>query len=209
MGDQWFKNRVWNAEIERDFFSRVSRAKRKKKTYLGIQAFNLIVGYPEVALRLFEEVLKLGEPADDDCDYYSGIAKARLALGQVEQSIEAYLKALSLEEKQSTYVSMANLEYPLLVASRAMYRRFVHAFDVSWTRGPVSLPIEAFELHCARAIILAEAEEVASATENALAALAASAALDADYIKRSGIDLICDDYPRIARRLREIASGGS
>ena len=116
------------------------------------------------------------------------------------------MKALSLEEEQSTYVSMANLEYPLLVSARAIYPRFVHAFDVSWLRRPVSLPIEAFELHCARAIILAEAEEIASARENALAALAASAALSADYIYTSGIDLICNDYPRVIRRLREIAS---
>jgi tetratricopeptide (TPR) repeat protein len=208
MKDEWYENRVWNPEIEREFFSRVGRAKRKR-AYLIIQAFKILMKYPDVALRLFEEAIRLGEPAKDDCDTYCGIARARLALGQVEESIEMYLKALSLEEEQSTYVSMANLEYPLLVSSRAIYSRFVHAFDVSWLRRHVSLPIEAFELHCARAIILAAAEEAASARENALAALAASSALSADYIHTSGIDLICNDYPRVIRRLREIASGDS
>lgn len=86
--EDWYRNKDWNSRIELSFFDKLRRARRKEQ-YLRIQASTLASSHPEVALRLLDEYFRLNDNFDH-AQTYVDRATAYLAMGQLEDAIQAY-----------------------------------------------------------------------------------------------------------------------
>src|SRR5262249_42753365 len=126
--EEWFRHADWNPEIEKEFFSRWARSK-KKAQYVRIQALTLSPTRPEVALNLLEKYFELGDHFDD-ASAFSHQADAYLALGQFDSALDSLEHGLDRESEYPNVRTEARFDYPFLVATSKRRERYERALMV-------------------------------------------------------------------------------
>lgn len=198
----WFRHTEWSPEIEATFEAKLKRA-RTKAQYLRIQACTLAGRNPSVALRLLERYFALGEHLDL-AQAFVDQATALLALGRTEQAVDAYESALRREQTFPSMRTRAAIELPYLIALAGLVTRFRRALDVldGEPATPV-FPVDRFQRHAARALILQKSGK-SGAREEARLALEAAAQVNSGFRYHPGVGLVSDKHSQALAQLRAL-----
>ena len=89
----WYRNESWSEEISADFERRLARSRHQKAQNLTLQGFHLIARHPMVARKLLQRAVTM-EVRFETQRALSFLAMANLALGKVDEALEAYEAAL-------------------------------------------------------------------------------------------------------------------
>ncbi|MUV14519.1 hypothetical protein [Noviluteimonas gilva] len=200
MANDWYRNTDWNEAIAAAFEEKLRRA-RDKKQYLRIQASTLAHSHPRVALALLERYFDLGEHFDH-AQAHVDRATAHLALGDIDAAIRSYEAALAREAAFPNLLTVAYLELPYLIALHGIDARFEQAMDMlSASRERLMFPVERFEHHAARAIILAKSDRAAARLE-AKAALEVASEDHSGFRYHPTVGLVSEVHADALSRLR-------
>ena len=168
----WCRRTEWNEEVSADFEARLARARPSNRAqYLSLQAYALIAGHPNVAQRLLERALELGEPSElPRAACY--LALARLAQSDVDGAIAAYDRAIEAERANPAFRSTADVDQALLIGLFRKSNRYWDALDRLAIAGSGPFNLVQFEAAAAGALIRAEQGEADPARALARQALA-------------------------------------
>ncbi len=205
MRNDWFRNTSWSPEIAQAFDAKLHRA-REKRQYLRIQATILARTHPEVALELLDRYFVL--PINSDRSQALVVrATALLALGRVDESLDALSAALAREIEFPTALTQAYLEFPSLIATRALRPRYPEALQVLEAHAARPLfPLEHFRWHAARALIAADTHDPATARTHAVKALEAATRPTSGFSRHPDLGLVTPDYDTLIRRLKKLGA---
>ncbi|MEM6538573.1 MAG: hypothetical protein AAF668_12700 [Pseudomonadota bacterium] len=186
----WYRNEKWNPQIEEAFFAKLKRA-RKKDQYLKVQAYHLKDTRPEIALRLLDEFFSLKE------DFFlagahSIAASALLALGRIDEAVEAYEAALRREEVFPNLKTNTCIELPFLIADRNLTSKFDRALEILATHqnDPVlAFPLARYMWHASKAVLL-KRSNVELAREHAREALDAMGERESGFRYHQNLGLV-------------------
>jgi tetratricopeptide (TPR) repeat protein len=201
--EDWYRNKDWNAEIESAFLSKLRRA-RDRSQYLRIQACTLSGIKPEVALRLLDEYFKLPE-GHDYAQAWVDRASALVALGRVEEAIQAYESALLREAEFPKSLTQAYLAMPYLIATRSLteyFERAIRVLDSHVSR--LMFPVDRFMWNAAHAII-ASSNQKGDASLYATAALKEADENSSGFQYHQGVGLVSAKHSEVVKRLKVIA----
>jgi len=203
MSTEWFRNTTWNDVIERAFFERLSRARRKEQ-YIRIQACTLAMIYPQVAIDLLDRYFKL--PDDfDHAQAYVDQATAFLALGRLPEAITSYERALTRETDFPTLLTDAYIALPFLIATREVREKFPRAVDLlNQYKHRLAFPLDHFRWHGALAFIADSANDCEQARTHAALALEAADLNRSGFRNHPQVGLVTKDYQSEIQRLNAI-----
>jgi tetratricopeptide (TPR) repeat protein len=196
----WFRNEEWNEEIETAFFAKLRRA-RDKAQYLHIQAGTLASTHPNIALGLLEQYFQLGDRFFRSPAHVTQ-AQAYLALGNVEYAIRAYEAALIAEEALPTVQTQAYLNLSFLVAMNGieeLYPRILELLVKFETRP--AFPVEHFQWHASKALILNRQEKYGEARSSACEALIWAEKTDSGFRYHRHLGLVGERYEGLKAEL--------
>lgn len=197
--DDWFRNSIWNDEVETLFYQKLERARSQKHQYMVIQASYLKDGFPKVTLRLIDEYFESREDKFHDAQAYCIQANANVSLSKIDCAIEAFKAALSRESEFPNLQTTAYLDYPLLVAINQVEAEYAQATEILIEfKSRIMFPLDKFLWHASLALIENSAEQ-------------AKLALEAAKVKRSGfrfhqdVGLVGLEYKSLVKDLCKLA----
>ena len=193
----WYRNVDWSDEIAVDFEKRLSGSRHQKAQNLSLQGLHLIPRHPDVARDLLSRAVAMDDPFETP-RAMANLAKAELALGNVDGALSTYEAALERQAKQPNFVAVQPVDYIFVVGIFGRSDRLPVAEPIA-----DALPDEGIfgpdpQIFAAKALVFA----LAGRDEDARRAAARALPLMADLPDgvALGIDLI-----ELRRRLRELA----
>jgi tetratricopeptide (TPR) repeat protein len=106
----WYRNTDWSPAIAEDFEARLARSRSQKAQYLSLQGMALVPKHPEVAASLLRRAIQLDDPFET-VRALATLAQTHLALGNLEEALEAYEAALERQIAQPNIVSVQPADY--------------------------------------------------------------------------------------------------
>ena len=207
----WHRRTEWSDEIEADFDAHLRRA-RDKVQPLKVQAAVLAETHPDVALRLIDRYFESGDHIYVS-EAHQVRAEAYVALGDVPRAIEAYRACLAREAEFSGTITTSSLTFPLLIAERRLEAHYDEALYVleaakALYGGAIHLafPIQRFEWHAARALILDDLGRRDEARAEARAALAEAGRESSGFSRHKSFGLVGDSHGALQERLTKLSS---
>ncbi|KLK90350.1 hypothetical protein AA309_26155 [Microvirga vignae] len=202
--DNWFRNEAWNPEIAEQFQARLQRS-RKKPQYLRIQASILAQTYPEAALTLLEQYFA-SEETFDLAQAYVDQATSYMAIGNIGAALSALEAAIARERAFPNVQTRAYLILPSIIAKHGLQERYSQALDIlDAYRSKPTFPIDHYQWHGARALILSDQGKSAEAADAAMLALEASRRTDSGFRHHPDIGLVQNTSDDLGKRLKRIA----
>lgn len=177
MANDWFRKVTWSDADAEDFRKRLLRARvHNRAQYLRIQAGHLAqASHTGAALRLLEEMI-----ADYPDDMELSMATCQMgecheAQGAPEPALECYWQAIEFMRVTPSARNRAWSNFVLLVARSKQEARYEQALAVlDEFAGDRMFPVDHFEWHAGRALILSQKGDVALARDEARKALVAA-----------------------------------
>lgn len=204
MSDDWYRNTTWNDDVARAFDAKLHCARRKEQ-YLRIQASILTKNYPRSALELLERFFELPDEFDHAAAYVAQ-ATALRALGEIDEAIDSYDKALAREAEFPGVLTAAYLELPFLVATSRVRARYEQSLALlAKHKERAMFPVEHFRWHAARALILADSGDAAEARTDARLALQAASRKHSGFRYHRSLGLVRSDDDGLVRDLAVLA----
>ncbi len=199
--DDWFRHTTWNEEVAAKFEAKLKRARRKDQ-YIRIQACTLARTHPEVALQLLEryfaEVDRFG-----DAQAHVDRATAFVALGRLEEAVNAYEEALRIEAKVPNLLTSAGFELPYLVALNSLTQHYDRALKIlKESQSRITFPIEKFQWNAANALIAGLQKRAAEASAFARQALDAASKDSSGFRYHAKLGLVSKEHANALRQLR-------
>jgi tetratricopeptide (TPR) repeat protein len=201
--DAWFRNTTWDGEIETHFFEKLGRA-RDKAQRLRIQASYLAEQYPDVALRLLDRYFELGDEFDHAMAY-AHRAEAFVAIGEIDQAINAYHASLTHEEKHPGVQTNSYLDFSMLVATRRLRKYYDECLRrLASNAARAIFPREHFLWHAIHALILDDLGETQNAIKHSRLAIAAAAKSYSGLPRHPNVGIVGDNHANVRVKLLEI-----
>lgn len=202
--DDWYRNRVWDADVEAGFRERLRRA-RDKAQYLRIQASCLARSHPKAALGLLDEYFALGEHFDI-AQAHVDRAQALTALGDIEGAFSSCEAALERERMFPSSKTQAYLDFACLVVEAGVERLYARALDVldSHRDRPV-FPADRYRANGARALLLEQLGRLQEARAAAGLAMAAAGETESGFRHHRHLGLVQGTDEAFARRVAALA----
>jgi hypothetical protein len=164
----WYRNKKWDEEIEKEYFEKLKHARSQRDQYLVIQALTLVKCRPDVSLRLVD--LYFESRKDDYEDMRALLARAEAFLEQdnIDEAMAAFRAVLTREEEFPNHQSGTYVNYPYIVATRGIKLEYENALDVlNLHVNRLSFPLDHFKWHAAKALIMNDGKSAARALEAA------------------------------------------
>jgi tetratricopeptide (TPR) repeat protein len=177
MADDWFRKVTWSVADAEDFRKRLLRARpHNRAQYLRIQAVHLAQASRfDAALGLLEEMVADYPDAAELSMARCQMGECHEALGARERALECYEQALDLMRATPSARNRAWSRFALLVARSGCEARYAQALTVlDAFAGDLMFPVDHFEWHAARALILSRQGHLALAQQEAGKALSAA-----------------------------------
>lgn len=203
MSTDWYRNITWDETIEAAFNRKLDRS-RLKEQYLRVQASTLAKTYPEVSLKLLERYFE--EPDDSyHAQAHVDRATAFLALGRIDEAVEAYEAAIAREKKFPQLETQAHLELPFTIAVRQIRARYDRASEILDQYQARNLfPIDYFKWHAAKALIAADNEQPDEAARHAAEALQQAERVHSGFDSHPLAGLVKDRFDDLKETLKGI-----
>jgi len=106
------------------------------------------------------------------------LATCHLTLGDTAAALQAFRRALQVEQEFPNVRTQAAIELPWVIATRGLESEYAEALSVLAACEPAPFPIMRYKLHGSLAVMLATTGRVAEAAEHARAALHAAQATE-------------------------------
>lgn len=110
----WYRNEDWSSEIAADFERRLARSRHQKAQNLALQGYHLIPRHPVVARDLLERAIALGDEHQTP-RALGFLALAHLALGDVDEALDTYERALLRQTERPNVIAVQPADYLFLV----------------------------------------------------------------------------------------------
>lgn len=167
----WYRRTEWNGEIAADFEARLARARPDRRgQYLSLQGYALLRSHPEQAARLLERAVVAADPSEvPRAACY--LALARVALGKIDDAIDAYDVAIEAERRNPAFRSTAGVDQALLIGLHSRRDRFGSALDQLAMATADNWSLAGLEALAAEALIRCDLGDLNQARSKALAAL--------------------------------------
>lgn len=210
MAADWFRRSTWSAEDERAFFGKLAKARsRNRAQYLRIQADHLASADPplhrEALALLAHLVAHCPEPFEMSATHQQ-IARSFAELGQVKEARDHYRQSLQWMRDNPSPRNQAWAEFALLVALHRLSDGYEEALDLlEEFDGDIMVPVDLFNRHAARALILSDSGQDAAAREEAAAALEAAAVDDSGFRYHPRVGLVGAKQGDLVRRMKSLA----
>lgn len=205
--DDWYRNTEWSAATEAAFRDKLSRSRSSRAQYLCIQANYLTDNYPQAALALIEEYIETGDEFNVPMAYCSQ-AQAYSSLGNIDEAVAAYKRALIWEESHPHHISPARTNYPKLVAEKRISGEYDYALDILANRfQPMDhqFPLERYHWNGSNALIANELGHLAEAREFAKRALRAASQTESPFRFHRNVGIVRNSSDDFGRRIKRLA----
>ena len=204
MSGQWYTNEDWNDDIEAAFFAKLGRA-RDKAQYLKIQANVLKSSHPKVSLMLLERYFSIGEKSFH-AQAYEIQSAALEKLGDYEGACNALENALNRVKEATGWGCGACFTLPVLIAEHKLAQHYYRAFELlDETEGTAVFPVQYYDWHGARALLLFEVDRHFEARAEATIALEFARIVDSGISRHKGVGLVPTTEDNLGLRLMRIA----
>ena len=184
MANDWFRKTTWSEADQADFFARLKRCRTayNKAQYLRIQASHLeSVGSDKMlrsSLELLDKMFAEFTEQSQLAAAYNQKASCLLKLGDVDNSLVNYQRALATEREFSTSKTNTFIDFGKLVAEKKLTHFFdeaLIALEAELKSRGIHFPSEIFYAFGIRSIIAAHRGQIEKAKEFAKVALEAAA----------------------------------
>jgi tetratricopeptide (TPR) repeat protein len=201
---EWFRHEEWSPEIEKEFFDRLRRAK-KKDQYLRIQAGYLASTHPQVALDLIRRFFELRDPWDR-ASAYRVQGKAHESLNAFQAALRSYEDALEQERMMPQILTNAWLDLAMLVSMHAMSDHYDSVLAILRERKKQAVfPSTKFMHDASIALILAARGESATARSFAVAAVDMASRTHSGISRHPHVGLInWDEWQTVIEKLSSL-----
>ncbi|MFC3076819.1 hypothetical protein ACFODL_01820 [Phenylobacterium terrae] len=208
---EWFRRTSWGPADREDFHTRLRRVRPDNRAqYLRIQAGHLAeAGLHAPALELLDAFFEAYADSDEAATALGQQAASLLALGRLEEVLDAYAASVARMQANPRMKTDAWLDYVLLVAERGArdhYERAAEALATLGAQWPLWLPHDAFRRHAALALLLSDRGQPGADAE-AKAALEAADRAHSGLGRHPSIGLVGPRYADLRKRLARIAAG--
>ncbi|WP_024465781.1 hypothetical protein [Treponema pedis] len=170
--ENWYRNEVWNDEIQKRFTDKLNKARSQKTQYLKIQAFYLLDKYPNIALKLIQHSreIKIDEFWEQEfCLYeskaYYALKENSLAIKKAFESIEWRRKKTGTITENIYWLS----ELVLRLEEKSEYQKCLKIMKEMHEETP--FPIIEYKYHGYMALLLNELGNVNDSISEALIAI--------------------------------------
>jgi tetratricopeptide (TPR) repeat protein len=200
----WFRNEVWTTEIEKEFFRKLARA-RKKDQYLRIQAHTLLATSPETSLKLLDEFIKLSEPFGL-AQAHADRAAAFLNLDRFDEAVAEFVKALNQEEIKPSNRTRAFIDLPIAIVTRKKTKLFDLADKIlEANRSMVRFPLDRFLFNYAKMRIALHSGDTSAAKGFANGSIDAATEKESGFQNARYIGLVGVAYTNMIEEARAIS----
>ena len=201
MAANWFRKTTWSEVDQADFFAHLRRCRSvfHKAQYLRIQALHLEgVGAPEflrAAITLLDKIFMEFPSQFQLACAYSQKASCLAKLGDIDNAVVNYQRALETETVFPNVKSYAFMEFGKLVAEKKLARLFdqaLGALDSELASRAIQFPADTFNAYGIRSLIAAERGQIQQAKDFARAALEAAAKVNSGFRYHQAVGLVRD-----------------
>lgn len=207
-GNDWFRNKTWNSNIESVFFKKLGRARSQRDQYLAIQALVLAPVKPDITLRLVS--MYFDSRKNDFHDYRVLIAKGKAleVQGDFAAAVETYKDLIAWQGARPSVKAGGDLMLAYLVATESLSEHFDFALE-QLRRMPDAdvFPVATFRRHAAAALIYSDKQESSLAQSHAVQALEAADIRHTGLRYHPKLGLVGPEYKKVVDALRRLATG--
>ena len=201
--DDWYRNAEWNPAVSAEFEARLSRARRKEQ-YLRIQACTLAGSNPGVAHSLLDRYFELPDQSDA-AQAHVDRATAFLAPQRIEEALQAYERALAREAEFPHMLTQAYIEFPFVVATRAIQPRIPRALEIlEQHKHRLMFAVDHFKWNAAHALIASILEQPDVPYQYAKAALDAAERVHSGFQFHPKVGLVPGSLAEVQVRMRRL-----
>ena len=205
MVTEWFRNKHWNDEIEKSFFSHLSRARTQRDQYIVIQALTLAKQYPNVSLMLIDLYFQSKKSSFEDVRALSAKSDAYISLGDIEQAIEAMKAVLAIEREKPSHKTTKYVDFPFLVATLKISREYNSALETLAERAKdLMFPLDIFKYHASNSLIHRELQDFDLSKKHAAIALEAAKIRKSGFRFHQDLGLVGKEYKTVVAELLKI-----
>jgi len=126
----WYRNEDWSDAIAGDFERRLARSRHQKAQNLSLQGYHLIPRHPDVARELLVRAVEIGDVFETP-RALGFLATAHLALGELDDALAAYERAMELQIANPTITAVQPLDYIFLVGVFERFDRLATAEPIA------------------------------------------------------------------------------
>ena len=155
--ENWYRNKIWNDEIEKYFMDKLNKARSQKVQYIKIQTFYLLAKYPSIALKLikYSREIKIDEFWEQEYCLYE--SKAFYALKEYSLALEKAFESIEWRRKKPC-VRTENIywlaELVLRTKQKNEYQKSINIMKEMYEETP--FPIDKYRYHGFNALLLNE-----------------------------------------------------
>jgi tetratricopeptide (TPR) repeat protein len=213
MAKDWFRKISWSEADQADFFARLKRSRgaSNKAQYLRIQASHLEgVGSPELlraSLTLLDKMLAEFPELTQLASAYGQKASCLAKLGEIDQAVVYYQRALETEREFPNVKTHAFIEFGRLIVENNLTKFFdeaLAALEELNSRG-IKFPSDVYQAFGIRSIIAVQRRETEKAKEFAKVALEAAAKVHSGLRYHSTVGLVRDKETPFFKSVTAIA----
>ena len=213
MATDWFRKTTWSEADQADFFARFKRSRTayNKAQYLRIQACHLEgVGSQELlkaSLTLLDKMLAEFPEKTQLASAYGQKASCLAKLGEIDQAVVYYQRALKTEREFPNVKTNAFMEFGRLVVENNLAKFFDEALEELKeldSRG-IKFPSDIYQAFGIRAIIAAQRGDKEKAKEFAKVALEAADQVHSGLRYHSTLGLVHDKESPFFKSVKAIA----
>jgi tetratricopeptide (TPR) repeat protein len=201
----WYRNTTWNAEVAAAFELKLKRA-RSKEQYVRIQACTLKHTHPEIALWLLERFFQMPDQFDA-AQAWVDRADAYLALGNIEDALNAYEGALTRETEYPRVLTQAYIELPYLIATRSISSKYARAHELlEKHKARLMFPVDRFKWNASNAILSRSECKPEASYQFARAALEEASSTHSGFQYHPSVGLVQDSTKETIEFLQKMCS---
>lgn len=214
MANDWFRQTTWNEAAQADFFARLKRCRTayNKAQYLRIQASYLEgIGSHEMlkaSLELLDKMFAEFPERTQLASAYSQKASCLAKLGNIDEAIANYQRALQTEREFPRVKTYAFMDLGKLVAENKLARFYdeaLTALEAELNSRGIQFPADTFNAFGIRSLIAAQRGQIREAKESAKVALEAAAKIDSGLRYHPTVGLVRDKETPFYKSVQAIA----
>jgi tetratricopeptide (TPR) repeat protein len=206
MALEWYRNEDWSKEKKEAFFEKLKKS-RDKVQYLKIQAGHLEKRFPNEALELLMEALKINSNNIFLTQIYGQMAECFCSMGNRDEAIAYYRKSIGAQGQRPSVRTDSYLGFARCVINWERSDLFEEALNyLNQREQDPTFPVQIFEYHLYLTQLYLKLEKIDKAEEHAKATVANMAATKSGFRYHPGIGLVTAVPKEVESMLKDLGA---